>query len=66
MKPRTESHKLIFLQLINIPGKTLEKEEPGNFSPKSVLNCAKITVAAAAEQNPEMTGPDIKSMIQPE
>ena len=44
----------------------MEKEEPGNLSPKSVLNCAVMTVAAAAEQKPEMTGPDMNSIIHPE
>ena len=49
-----------------MPGNTMEKEEPGNLSPKSVLNCAVMTVAAAAEQKPEMTGPDMNSIIHPE
>lgn len=64
-KPRTVSHKLISIQLAKMPGKTLAKEEPGNLRPKSVLNCATMTVTAAAEQKPEMTGPEIKSIIHP-
>lgn len=65
-KPRTVSHKLILIKLTKMPGNTLAKEEPGNLRPNSVLNCAVMTVTAAAEQKPEMTGPDMKSIIHPE
>lgn len=59
------SHKRMFIQLTNIPGNTLAKDEPGNCSPKRVLNWAVITVVAAAEQKPDMTGPDINSITHP-
>lgn len=48
-----------------MPEKTLAKDEPGNLRPKRVLNCAVMTVTAAAEQKPDITGPDMNSIIQP-
>ena len=41
------------------------KEEPLKVKPKIVLNCAVITVTAAAEQKPEITGPEMKSIRKP-
>ena len=63
--PRTVSHIRTLLQCLNSPGKTFAKEEPRNVMPRIVLNCAKMTVTAAAEQNPDITGADIKSMTNP-
>lgn len=50
---------------MKMPGKTLAKDEPGNLRPNRVLNCAVMTVAAAAEQKPDTTGPDMKSITHP-
>ena len=48
-----------------MPGMTLVKDEPGNLRPSMALIWENITVTAAAEQKPEMTGPDIKSTRKP-
>ena len=48
-----------------MPGMTLVKDEPGNLRPSMALIWENITVTAAAEQKPEMTGPDIKSTKKP-
>jgi hypothetical protein len=51
--------------LVKIPEITVRKAEPRNFKPRRILICENITVVAAAEQKPKMTGPDIKSMTKP-
>ena len=59
------SQRLIACQLLKIPGTTVAKAEPRNFSPRIILICEKITVVAAAEQKPEITGPEMKSITKP-
>lgn len=63
--PKAVSHRQMDRQLVSIPGTTVAKEEPRNLSPRTILICEKITVVAAAEQKPEITGPDMKSMRKP-
>ena len=41
------------------------KEKPRNVNPSMVLNWARMTVTAAAEQNPDMTGAEMKSIRNP-
>lgn len=41
------------------------KDDPLNFKPRTAFNCENTTVIAAAEQKPEMTGPEIKSIKKP-
>lgn len=64
-QPSNVSHGLIDDKLVKMPGITLVKDEPRKVSPSIVLICENITVVAAAEQNPEITGPDIKSTKNP-
>ena len=39
--------------------------DPLNFKPKRPFNCVDVAVSAAAEQNPEITGAETKSTINP-
>jgi hypothetical protein len=48
-----------------MPGITFENDEPRKVNPKSVLICEVMVMIAAAEQKPEITGPEIKSIIHP-
>lgn len=64
-QPSTVSPRETDFMLEKMPGITLMKDEPENFNPRIVLICEKITVVAAAEQKPEITGPDIKSTRKP-
>ena len=63
--PSIASQRLISWQLLNIPGTTVTKAEPRNFSPRIILICEKIIVVAAAEQKPEITGPEMKFITKP-
>ena len=49
----------------NTPRHTPRKLDPWNFNPKSPFICVAMAVSAAAEQNPEITGADIRSTIKP-
>ena len=64
-KPSAASHRLMSCQWLKMPGRTLINDEPGNVKPSIDFNWEKITMVAAAEQNPEMTGPDMKSISHP-
>jgi hypothetical protein len=64
-RPSPASQRRIDCQLVKIPEITVRKAEPRNFKPRRILICENITVVAAAEQKPKMTGPDIKSMTKP-
>ena len=41
------------------------KDDAWNLRPNNPFNWVEITVRAAAEQNPEMTGADMNSTIKP-
>lgn len=64
-RPRSASHTFIDFQWLNIPAITLGNDEPRNLSPKIIFICENITVVAAAEQKPEITGPEISSTKNP-
>ena len=64
--PSSVSQSFMSCQFAKMPGMTFAKAEPRNFSPRTSLICENITVVAAAEQKPEMTGPDMKSIMKPD
>ena len=64
-QPRAESPGLHFVILVKNPFQVSTKEDPGNLRPKRPLTCVEATVRAAAEQNPEITGADINSTMNP-
>lgn len=64
----SNSVKLFFLSFCFYAknnGTTWANEFPAKRRPKMLLNCEKMTVTAAAEQKPEMTGPEMKSTRKP-
>ena len=63
--PRRVSNGRISLQCSKMPGITLANDEPRKVNPRSVLICEVMVIIAAAEQKPEITGPDMKSIIHP-
>jgi uncharacterized OsmC-like protein len=63
--PSKASHSRISETLAKIPAQISTKPDPLNFRPSSVFTCVDMTVKAAAEQNPEMTGAEINSTRNP-
>lgn len=64
-QPSPASHGLILDRFVKKPFQISTKEDPLNFSPNSPFTWVEATVKAAAEQNPEMTGAEINSTMNP-
>ena len=64
-QPSPASHGLILDRFVKKPFQISTKEDPLNFSPNSPFTWVEATVKAAAEQNPEMTGAEIYSTMNP-
>lgn len=63
--PRAESHGLHFVMLVKNPFQVSTNDDPLNFKPNRPFTCVEDTVRAAAEQNPEITGAEINSTMNP-
>ena len=65
-KPNPASPTLISEKWENTPAQTSIKCDPLNLIPNKPFIWVEATVNAAAEQNPDITGVDMKSTTNPE
>lgn len=64
-QPRLASNALMVIKLSKKPRQISRKEIPDMLMPNKPFNCVDTTVKAAAEQNPDITGAEMISMMNP-